>query len=183
MRKNILIPLFSFGLVIFVFFGVLEFWSSDVLFTPVAAQGIANCDVCGYCDGGTIPTDWEQCRQCVYPDVQPNSPETGATTNGIPTPNPDYNYTMIGCISTKPSEFTTFIINKMIIPIVGGIAFLYLLYGAGIVATSQTEPEKLNYGKRIIYGAIVGLIFVLLSTFFIKFIAIDLLKLPGFGGT
>lgn len=152
-------------------------------------QSIANCDVCGYCGSGAgevVPSDWEDCRQCVYPATEGALPEDDLTIQGgiegIPTPHPDYHYTMIGCISTKPSEFTTFIINKLIIPVVGGIAFLYLLYGAGIVATSQTEPEKLNYGKRIIYGAIIGLVFVLLSTFFIKFIAVDLLKLPGFGG-
>lgn len=149
------------------------------------AQSIANCDVCGYCKDSEAPTNWDDCRKCAYPDTGTSSPEEDLTikgAEGIPTPHPDYHYTMIGCISTQPGDFTNFIISKLIIPIVGGIAFLYLLYGAGIVATSQTDPEKLNYGKRIIYGAIVGLIFVLLSTFVIRFIAVDVFKLPGFGG-
>ena len=152
---------------------------------PVIAQSIANCDVCGYCKDSEAPANWDDCRKCAYPDTGNSLAEDDLTikgAEGIPTPHPDYHYTMIGCISTQPGDFTNFIISKLIIPIVGGIAFLYLLYGAGIVATSQTDPEKLNYGKRIIYGAIVGLVFVLLSTFVIRFIAIDLFKLPGFGG-
>lgn len=170
--------------ILFLIFGVLAFWSFGILSPTVHAQSVANCDVCGYCQGEAAPSNWEECRQCVYPETDSTIPEDETTirgANGIPTPHPDYNYTMVGCISTKPAEFTTFLINKLIVPIVGGIAFLYLLYGAGIVATSQTEPEKLNYGKRIIYGAIIGLVFVLLSTFFIKFIAVDVFKLPGFG--
>lgn len=165
-------------------FGFLAFYIPIVLSPTVIAQSVANCDVCGYCPGEAAPSNWEDCRQCVYPETNSTIPEDETTirgANGIPTPHPDYYYTMVGCISTKPAEFTTFLINKLIVPIVGGIAFLYLLYGAGIVATSQTEPEKLNYGKRIIYGAIIGLIFVLLSTFFIKFVTVDVFNLPEFG--
>jgi len=65
--------------------------------------------------------------------------------------------------------------------VAGGIAFLYLIYGAFIITTSQSNPERLNYGRRVVYGAITGLIFTLGSVFIVKFIASGILKIPGFG--
>jgi hypothetical protein len=138
---------------------------------------------------------WKKCRDCLYLDfssmpldpyenaISPTPPlvDEYYTLKGLPTPDPESYYTMIGCISTNPGKFTKQI-TDFFFRIVGAIAFLFLLYGAGVVATSQSDPEKLNHGKRIIYGAIVGLIFVLLSTFIFNFIAANILKIPGFGG-
>jgi len=52
------------------------------------------------------------------------------------------------------------------------------LYGAFIVTTSQANPERLNYGKRIIYGAIAGLLFSLLSVLIVKTISSGVYKIP-----
>ena len=70
---------------------------------------------------------------------------------------------------------------NIVFAMAGGIAFLYLLYGSFIIATSQANPERLNYGKRVVYGAIAGVIFTLGSVFLVKFIASGILKIPGFG--
>ncbi len=148
--------------------------------TPTPLLNMANCDACGYCKDGSLPSTWEKCRDCLYPGLKGYSATENKTLEGLPTPDPDHHYTMLGCLSTKPGEFTKQI-SEFFFVIVGGIAFLFLLYGAGIVATSQSDPEKLNHGKRIIYGAIIGLLFVLFSTFIFNFIATNVLKIPGFG--
>jgi hypothetical protein len=136
--------------------------------------------------------NWEKCRNCLYPALTTYPVEQNKTLEGLPTPNPNRHYTMLGCIAVPGTRedgsfdyesMGLFIrqISGFFFNIVGGIAFLFLLYGAGIMATSQSDPEKLNQGKRIIYGAIVGLLFVLFSAFIFNFIAVEVLKIPGFG--
>jgi hypothetical protein len=111
------------------------------------------------------------------------------TTNLAPSPAPGKQYTFLGCLGGGNGGFTSegaaggvvqSLLN-IVFSVSGGIAFLYLIYGAFIITTSQSSPEKLNYGKRVAYGAIAGLIFVLGSVFIVKFIASGVLKIPGFG--
>lgn len=148
--------------------------------TPTPVPNMANCDACGYCQGETPPSFWEKCRNCLYPDLTAYPAESNKTLEGLPTPNPERYYTAIGCASTNPGEFTKQL-SDFFFRLVGGVAFLFLIYGAGVVITSQSDPERLNQGKRIIYGAIIGLLFVLLSTFIFNFIANTVLRIPGFG--
>jgi hypothetical protein len=144
---------------------------------------IANCDLCGYCNGGTAPSTWEKCVRCIYPDLAPGGvapdPLTNTTLINVPVPNPDKYYTMLGCLSTDPAVFTTQI-AQVIFSLIGGIAFLYLIYGAGVLITSRSDPDKLSQGKRIVFSALAGLLFVLFSTFIIRFIAVNMLRAPGF---
>lgn len=151
-----------------------------------AQERYANCDQCGLCqlDGVIQPTPgrYENCRKCLYPGTRGlETLRIVPDVNTPPTPYLNRSYTMMGCLSTDSGEFTVQM-SRLFFSIVGGIAFLFLLYGAATVATSQANPEKLNHGKRIVYGAIVGLLFVLFSTFIIRFIAVNVLKIPGFGG-
>lgn len=95
---------------------------------------------------------------------------------------------MIGCINTSLDSFTnplaagsvTQKLLNIVFSIAGGIAFLYLLYGSFLVLTSQSDPEKLNQGKRVIYGAIIGVIFAFSAVFIVNMIASNVLKIPGF---
>ena len=139
----------------------------------------ANCDLCGYCKGQATPSSWSKCRSCLYPGIGEAQPGSNLTLIGLPTPDPGHHYTIVGCLSTNPGEFTSQV-SRVFFSIVGGVAFLYLLYGAGIITTSRADPEKLNHGKRIIWGAILGLLFVLFSVFIIRFIATSL-GVPEFG--
>jgi hypothetical protein len=158
----------------------------------VAAQDLpsANCDVCGYCQGVTPvppyrnpPSDWAKCRDCMYPELKGLAAESNQTLEGpqgVPTPALDNHYTVVGCISTQPGKFTTQLSN-IFFSLIGGVAFLFLLYGAALIAMSRSDYEKLNQGKRIVFGAIAGLLFVLFATFIIRVIAVNILKIPGFG--
>ncbi|OGK29477.1 hypothetical protein A3D06_00015 [Candidatus Roizmanbacteria bacterium RIFCSPHIGHO2_02_FULL_40_9] len=154
--------------------------ADEPLPTKIPRINIANCDVCGYCDGGQVPGRWESCRKCLYKDTGNAPPASNKTLIGIPTPDPGHFYTDFGCISTLPNQFAAQI-TSFFFSIVGGIAFLSFLYGSAIIATSRSDPSRLNHGKRIIYGAIIGLLFALFSIFIIKFIASGL-GLPGIGG-
>jgi len=175
-------------LLIFLLFFFISF--------PVFAQQperFATCDLCGYCLGATPPSNWESCRACLYPNASSN-PESNETlkidpeTNIPPTPVTGRSYTFFGCINTNLGSFEeegaaatvvkTFL--NIIFALVGGASLISLLYGAFILLTSQNNPEKINQGKRIIFGAIVGLIFTISAVFLVGFIGEKVLKLPGF---
>jgi len=109
-------------------------------------------------------------------------------SNTGPTPYPGRQYTVIGCIKTDLASFSqqgaaagvVQTLLNIIFGIIGGLAFLYLIYGSFVVLTSQAEPERLNYGKRLIIGAVVGAVFSLLSVFIVNFLASGILRIPGF---
>lgn len=141
-----------------------------------------------------IPGGWEACRKCLYPLTtnvdNPDSKETvriDPLTGRAPTPAIGRYHTAIGCIST--TNFRSFgsasgLVQPMLnvlFGVSGGIAFIYIIYGSFTVLTSRAEPEKLNHGKRLIVGSVIGLIFSVSAVFIINFIANNILKIPGFG--
>ena len=148
-----------------------------------------------------VPGNWNECRQCLYPgttgpatsnqtlriDGNPNS----STYNAQVTPRPGRYFTQLGCISTSMNinDFSergaagnvVTLLLGVIFRIVGGIAFLYLIYGAYVIITAKGIPERLNQGKSIVFGAIVGLIFTFLITMILNLIGNGILRIPGFG--
>lgn len=176
-------------IVFFLLFSLFLIFSSSVI-----SQRYATCDLCGYCPSNPPPSNWQKCAECLYPGVtNPESKQTlliDPQTNIPPTPYPGRQYTMLGCIKTDLGSFeregaavsVVQILLQIVFSAVGGIAFLSLLYGTFIIMTSQDNPERLNYGKRIVYGAIIGVIFSLSSVFIINLLASGVLKIPGFGG-
>lgn len=185
--KKVLTVLFVF----LMFFGVLSQVSAQN--QPAAEPRYAACDLCGYCPPNNPPGNWSECQRCLYPNSNPN-PEAMDTlkvdpaTNLPIAPAAGRQYTFLGCLTTGAGTFqeggagnVVQALLKIIFSVVGGVAFLYLIYGAFIILTSQNEPEKLNYGRRVIYGAIAGLIFSLTSIMLVNLIAGQVLKIPGFG--
>jgi hypothetical protein len=187
-----------------VFIFILVFLLLAGIVSNVLAQPrYAVCDLCGYCPDITPtppaqnpPSNWSDCAGCLYANISdisdPLRKETlivDPETNLAPTTIPGKQYTFLGCLGGGSGGFTgsgaaggvVQSLLNIIFSISGGIAFLYLLYGSFIIATSQANPEKLNYGKRVVYGAIAGLIFTVGSVFIVKFIASGILKIPGFG--
>jgi len=154
----------------------------------------ATCDLCGYCQTNpTPPQSWPACQRCLYPNIINNNPLAKNTlivepTTGIQvTTIPGKQYTFLGCLGggtgfTGEGSAGSVIqsLLKIVFSLTGAIAFFYLLYGSFVITTSQANPEKLNYGKRVVYGAIAGLIFTLGSVLIVQFIASGVLKIPGF---
>jgi len=158
-----------------------------------AGPRYAACDLCGYCPPNPAPQSWKACQKCLYPNINPDpaamdSLKVDVDTNLPPAPVLGRQYTFLGCIKSGNGFSNEGAVGgvvqtllNIIFSMSGGIAFLYLIYGSFIIATSQSSPDKLNYGRRVVYGAIAGLIFTLGSVFVVKFIASGILKIPGFG--
>jgi len=104
-----------------------------------------------------------------------------------PTPFPGHAYTTLGCVKTDLGSFESKgaakslvqVALNFIFSIVGALSFIYLIYGAFFITTSQGDPERLNEGKKIVLGAIVGLLFSLFAVLIIKIIATQILKTPN----
>jgi hypothetical protein len=153
-----------------------------------------------------IPGDWKNCVKCLYPSLYPPGstpdPTTCSTLLVDETTNLSKNpvkagrqFTLLGCITSGTSvgfdnkdgavggapSFVQALLN-VIFSLAGGLAFLYLMYGGYIIITSQADPERLNYGRRLIYGAITGLIITIGSVFIVNLIGSGILRIPGFSG-
>ncbi len=180
-------------IVVFFFLFTFLFGASKIN----ALGRYASCDLCGLCqEAGVVqptPQSWESCRKCLYPTAGADPLYTvlvNPTTNLAPTTYPGHQYTMIGCIGTNLSGFSspggaagpTQIILNLIFSLAAGVSLIYFLYGSYTILTSQSDVERLNYGKRIVTASILGLVFTLSSIFIINTIASSILKIPGFGG-
>ncbi len=165
---------------------ISELWlvSNTVVF---ADDRYATCDQCGYCLNGDKPSNWEECKNCLY--ETDDTLKIDETTNLPPTTITGRWYLLGTCIKTEggfqqegAAASLTQVLLNLIFSISGGIAFLYLIYGSFILLTSQSEPEKINHGKRIINGALIGLVISLSSVFIVNLLASGILKIPGFDG-
>ena len=156
-----------------------------------------DCDLCGFCPSvdPTPPSNWKDCAKCLYPTLYPLTPvPDGRTleldpTTGEPIPaQKGRYYSFLGCISTDLSSFqeegaavsVVQILSRIVFSIVGAVSFVYLLYAAFVLATSQANPEKINYGKYLLKRSIIGLAFSLLAFFIVKLLAVKILELPWF---
>lgn len=186
-----------------MFFGIFIFFLAGFFFQvsaqPLSVTGrYAACDLCGYCPPSQAPSTWPKCKACLYPNVTSNDPSAGETlkitdltTNVPPTPASGRIYTQLGCLGTNLGGFqqegaaagVVQTLLNVIFSIVGGLAFLSLIYGSFIILTSQSNPERLNYGKRVVYGAIVGVIFSLSAVLIVNLLASGILKIPGFSSS
>lgn len=174
-----------------------------------AVTRYATCDACGLCPAVVngesptctvdfIPGDWDKCVDCLYPNLTDPDPAECKTlqitddNSPLNPVTPGRQYTMLGCITsgaqvgfnngTGASSFVQKLLD-VIFGLSGALAFLYLMYGGYIFLTSQADAEKLNYGRRLITGAIVGLIVTLGSVFVVNLIGSGILHIPGFSGT
>jgi len=87
--------------------------------------------------------------------------------------------TDLGCLPTEPGPFAAKFYGVGL-SMVGGLSLLFILYGAYLILTSQGDFQKLQNGKSYIFYAVLGLILVVFGVFFLKVIAVDILKIPGF---
>ena len=88
-------------------------------------------------------------------------------------------WTAFGCISTKPAEFVAWLLENSI-KIVGALAFLLMLLGTTKIITSGGNPEAIGEGKEIITSAVTGLLLIIFAAVILRFIGVDILKIPGF---
>lgn len=89
--------------------------------------------------------------------------------------------TAIGCVPIdNPSSLAGWLLGWAI-GIGGGIAFLLITYASFMIMTSQGMPDRIKAGQELLTSAIAGLIMLIFSVFILKFIGMDILKIPGYG--
>lgn len=88
--------------------------------------------------------------------------------------------TALGCIPTDTSGFIGWIL-KFAIGIGGGSAFLMMAFGAFALMTSAGDPQKIKTGQEVLTSALAGLLFIIFSTFLLRLIGYNILRIPGFG--
>jgi hypothetical protein len=87
--------------------------------------------------------------------------------------------TAIGCIPISDGNAFVEWLFPRLLAIMGGIAFLLMLYGGFLILTSAGNPDKIKAGQETITGAIAGLLFAIFSLFILQLIGIDILHIPG----
>jgi len=86
--------------------------------------------------------------------------------------------TALGCLPFNVNDLTVEILQKLV-PILGAVALLLMIYGSFLITTSAGNPDKAKTGREVITAAISGLIFTIFSLFLLRFIGIDILHIPG----
>lgn len=135
-------------------------------------HGLARCNVCGACWNQAEskveqPSDYPQCKACLEKNIQGDPPE--------------YKWTPLGCLPTSPGNFTQ-VILRVFISVVGGLAFLAILYGGALILFSNGMPERVAAGRSILMSAVAGVLLVVFAVFILEFIGVEIFGLPGFGG-
>lgn len=125
-------------------------------YTPV--PGTPTCDACGKCGNSPEPPNYGACKQCV----------AGGSS-----------WTAVGCVPTNAAGFVQSIL-RFIIPLGTGLAFLGLLGGGFMLATSSGDPVRIARGKSFLFGSIGALLIVVFAVFILNFVGVNLLGLPGF---
>lgn len=88
-------------------------------------------------------------------------------------------WTALGCIPANGSGFIAWIFGPLL-GIIGGIAFLLILWGGFTIITSTGDPQRITHGREIITSALAGLLLIIFSVFILRLIGVDILAIPGF---
>lgn len=86
--------------------------------------------------------------------------------------------TALGDIPVDIDGFATWFL-EIIFGIAGGIAFLLMVYGFILMATSSGDEKKLQGAKETVTSAITGLLVSIFALFLFRLIAVNILKIPG----
>ncbi|MFA7301483.1 MAG: hypothetical protein WC069_04190 [Candidatus Shapirobacteria bacterium] len=86
--------------------------------------------------------------------------------------------TALGCIPVEIGPFTTWL-STWIFGVAGGIAFLMMVYGFFLMATSSGDPKAVQGAKETITSAIQGLLVSIFGVFILRLIALNILQIPG----
>lgn len=143
---------------IFLLIPIVFLLTARPVFSQATSQQI--CDLCGSCVGQPLPQDYDQCKEC--------------------NDKKDHTWSIFGCIPTTEQGFVQAIL-RIFTSIVGGLSFLSLLYGGGVILASRGNPEQLNTGKSIVVSSIGGLLLVVMAIFILQLIGGGFFDLPGFG--
>ncbi|HEX9817869.1 MAG TPA: pilin [Patescibacteria group bacterium] len=124
-------------------------------------DGQANFELCNQ----VTDDDRGACLKCV-----------GGDKTGV-----DGLWTAIGCIPVNPQGVIKTLI-QLGLSIGGGVTLLLILAGAFRLSVSAGDPKQAEEAREQITSAVIGLLFIIFSVTMLRFIGIQFLQIPGFGG-
>lgn len=146
--------------------------------TPTVTPGplVPECNLCGYCKGGTVPTDYAECVACVYSD--PGN-LTDPSAQAPQTPIEGVEWTIFGCMESGVAGYTQqwIIISTAA---VGGLSFVLILFGGYLILTSQGSHEKLRKGRKLIITGVSAALLVFFAVAVLQNVGFEILRIPGF---
>ena len=86
----------------------------------------------------------------------------------------------LGCIPQDPVPFASRIYSYGL-GFIGIVAVLFIMYGGFLVLTSKGDQFQLQKGKSYIVSAIIGIVLAVSGFVLYQILAVDVLKIPGFG--
>jgi len=98
------------------------------------------------------------------------SPFDGCSNNKINT--------ALGCVPVEMGQFIPWL-SGYVFGIAGGIAFLMMVYGFFLMATSSGDPKAVQGAKETVTSAITGLLVSIFGMFILRLIALNILQIPG----
>lgn len=127
--------------------------------------------ICTYSGTTQAPPEIEKmCR--VYLSISnPQDLEKCITCKGY--------YSALGCIPLSVEGFVQFIFSFGI-GLAGIIALLCIIYSAFMIQASSGNPEKIKKSQENLTSCILGLMLIIFSIFILKFIGLDILRIPSF---
>lgn len=140
--------------------------------TSVSAQNplpTGEFDLCGKRPG--VPpvnqTEYDNCYRCLY--------------DAANVPRKDFQWSVIGCLPTSAGGLTQVILDSST-TIIGGVGFIIFLMGGFKILTSGGDAEKLRSGKVLVTSSVLAVVIVFFAVFIFRFVAENVIKLPGVGG-
>ncbi len=97
-------------------------------------------------------------------------------------------YSDLGCLNVAAGTFLSpdasiDVVNKLlslILSITGGVGFMLIIASTFRLIVSRGDPDKIREARKALINVIIGVLFALFSLFIIRFIAADVLRIPGF---
>lgn len=86
--------------------------------------------------------------------------------------------TALGCIPVEMNKLVEWAL-PYVFGIGGGIAFMLMLYGFVLWATSEGDPKKVAGAQETVTSAVKGLLVCIFGLFILRMLALDILKIPG----
>ena len=86
--------------------------------------------------------------------------------------------TALGCVPVQIGPFVTWL-SGWVFGVTGGIAFLMMVYGFFLMATSSGDPKAIQGAQETVTSAISGLALSIFGVFILRLIALDILQIPG----
>lgn len=141
--------------------------TSDTCYCKVGVSPALKA-IIGLCGNITSPDERQECQTCMGYDPDTNTFGEGGIWTGI------------GCVRTTFSSFISEVVFRIGIGFAGLVSLGCIIYSAILLQVSQGNPEKIQEARDMIQSCIIGLLMIIFSTFILRLIGVDILRIPGF---